>query len=186
MEEKKDKKSILKKWWFWVVLIVILFVLIGASGGSKAPEKTGTVSNSSNRSVTNESSSMSTSSISTSSMENKLKEGDVISGIGRKELEDNYNQAEEKSKLKADEYLKSIKGQSVTWIAEIKNIDTGIDGVPYIRLEMGIYSISVNSPDKKYLDLEKGQIVKLSGKIDSISNTFGLTAYITADSIEKI
>ena len=41
------------------------------------------------------------------------KEGDTLLGISREEVDKKYTEANKASKLKADDYLKSVKGQPI-------------------------------------------------------------------------
>lgn len=167
-ENPKPKTSIFKKWWFWLVIIIILFGIIGASGGEK---KSNNQQNSSNASTAT----------------STIKEGTVVSGIGREELEKKYNESKNQSKFKADEYANSIKGQSVVWVAKVEDVDTNVvTNTPYIRMKMGVYSINVYDPAKKWVDLNKNTIVKIEGKINEISEFVGITVYVDADNITKI
>lgn len=110
--------------------------------------------------------------------------GQVISGIGREEIENKYNEAENKSKLKADEYAKSIKGKKIEWIAKIYNVDTNFTGDTYLLAKMGIYSVHINDPQKKFTDFNKGDLVKITGTIDNLSSLFGISVTINPNMVE--
>lgn len=117
----------------------------------------------------------------------KKKEGAVLAGIGREELEKTYNETNSKqSKFKADEYLKSLKGQTISWVAKVDNVDTDLLGVPYINMKMGIYTVRVYDSAKTYTDLNKGIVVKVDGTIKDINNVIGVAVYIDPTSITPI
>lgn len=119
--------------------------------------------------------------------DDKPKEGDVLEGIGRKELEDNYNKEKEKSKLKADQYIESIKGQPVVWVGKVDNVDTNpINNTPFVTVKMGIYTVRAYDKASQFSDLEKGQLVKVTGTIESIAEFIGVDVYLDATTIEVI
>lgn len=163
MEKLEIKKPWYKKKLFIFGIIILSLIVINAIGNSD--KKT----NNSGVTVTND---------------GKRKEGDVISGIGRKELEDQYNEAKEKSKFKADEYLATLKGKEVEWIGKVENFDTNpVNSTPYVTVKMGIYSVLAYDKAKSYTNLEKGQLVTIKGKLDSFFELVGLSVYVDPTSI---
>jgi len=96
----------------------------------------------------------------------KPQEGDVISGMGRKEIEDQYKTQKALSDVKASIYAESIVNKQVVWVGTITNItDTTAKDGYIVILKMGKYWFSVADFEKKYGDLNVGQLVKVSGAI---------------------
>lgn len=116
------------------------------------------------------------------------KEGDTIEGLSREEIERNYNEQKKLSQVKADNYADSIKGQKVIWIAKISSIDNEVLGTGYnIYMKMGGYSVVVKDVAKKYGDLNKNQLVKVTANIESLYDLFGgVTVYLDNPTIEVI
>jgi hypothetical protein len=114
------------------------------------------------------------------------KPGTVISGISRKEIEDTYNSLKDKSKVKADEYKKSVVGKEFVWVGEVKNVDTDIIGEQYVSVDMSGLSVNIKDKAKEFSNLEKKQIVKITGTVDNVSETFGVTLYVNATNVEVI
>ena len=117
---------------------------------------------------------------------NKPKEGSTLSGISREQIDKTYNNAEKKSKLNADNYLKSIEGQEIEWVVKVQNVDTDVFGQIYIDTKSGMYSTWINDPTRKFTKFGKGDIVKVKGKISNTVNLIGLTVNIDPESVTKI
>jgi hypothetical protein len=170
----------------WVAIIFVALIILGVissifNGGKNTPTSN---NNSSGNSATGQTEKSGEIKQSTPA---KPKEGDVISGISRKDLEDKYNDIKKnQSKLKADEYKKSLVGQDVVWIAKTKDVDTGVDGVPYVSATMGVYTVRIKDPGNKFSDLNKGTLVKITGKISDIFEFVGIDVYIDATTVEAI
>lgn len=169
MNENSNKNSNTRKWYQRKLIIIPLlligiFVIMGATGKKTETNSSGVAS----------------------VPDGKPKEGDVIKGVGRKALEDQYNSLKDKSKLKADEYLNSIKGQEIEWIGVISDVDTSITSTPYVSIKMGIYTVRIYDKLKQYANLEKKQLVRVKGKLDSFFELVGLDVYVDPTSIEII
>ena len=159
-----------KRWIIPIIVIVLLTLIIVATPSSGSKPST---IDSGTANTTNE--------------PKAPKEGDSLKGITRKELEDKYNTEKAKSKFKADEYAKSISGQEVVWIAKASDYDsTTGKGTNYVRAYMKGLSVYVNDPSEKFTNVEKNQLIKITGKIDRVSDMLGLSVYVNADSIEII
>ena len=82
--------------------------------------------------------------------------------------------------------MKSIKGQPIEWVVKVGDVDTGPDGIIYLRVYSGIYSSWINDPTKKFTDFAKDDIVKVKGTVSNVVNIFGLTVEIDPESVTKI
>lgn len=171
-------KKVLKWTGITFGVLIVLGVIGSMAGGSNSSSETS--SNSENKSVAGVKETQ-------PAKEVKPKPGDVISGIGRKELEDNYNEQKKLSKLKADQYAASLVSEKVVWIAQVENVDTDITGEVYISSKMGIYSVYINDPQQNWAkDLVKGDVVKVTGSIQKLYDLIGVTVYVDPISVEKL
>ncbi|MEI6728876.1 MAG: hypothetical protein WCK98_04500 [bacterium] len=175
--------------WTTVLIVIVLLSIGGLSSSSK------------NSSSTNSSSSNSTIDLFqnkqekielTNSLGQKVtvdkNDSATVEGVPRKELEETYNNiSKTQSKFKADEYKKSLIGKTVTWTVKVTNVDTSIDGRPYINFKSGgIYTIRGYDDAKKYVDLNKGSLVAITGKIEDIYDFIGVDVYIKLDNVVAI
>ena len=104
--------------------------------------------------------------------------GQSLSGVSMQEISSNWLDEKDKSSVKADEYLKSLKGTSIVWIGEIEDIsnyevyylfsDTENRKIMKVKVNDSIFDnfayIDVTD-NQEYIDLNKGTIVKITGKI---------------------
>lgn len=119
---------------------------------------------------------------------NKPKEGDVISGLGRKEIEETYKQQKDLSDLKGSQYAESIKGQKVIWVGRVSKVDNELFGTGYqITMKMGGYTVDITDTARSYGDLNEGQLIKVSATIDKLVDVFGgVTIYLKSPTIEVL
>lgn len=116
-----------------------------------------------------------------------LEEGDVLEGAGRVEIEDEYRAQKKSSNLKANTYFDSLKGQNVVWVGTVTNVDNEFFGDGYqITMTMNGYTVDIRDPGKQYGDLNDGQLIKVSGSIDSLVDIGGITIYLDNATIEVV
>lgn len=115
------------------------------------------------------------------------KEGDVISGPGRQEIENKYNSEKKLSELKAQNYANSLSGTPVVWIARVDSVKEEFWGKGYeVGAYMNGYHITIQDPGKKFGDLNEGQLIKVSGKIDKLDDFIGIDVDIVDALIEEL
>lgn len=124
--------------------------------------------------------------------------GDVMAGIGIREIKQEYDKQKAISNAKAQLYLDTLKGQHIVWIGEVSNVDQYIntDGY-YISLSFSKgFSDLFNFNLTAYVDIQKSdipnfhkdQIVKVDGYIDRVDDVglLGLSPYIENATVEII
>lgn len=116
---------------------------------------------------------------------NKPKIGDSLSGPSFEEIKSTYNEQNNLSAYKGMQYLESLKGKQVIWVGEISDVDKSFLGSDvYIALHLSTGIIQNNiafvyDPKSEYLQLNKGTVVKVTGKIKEVNSGFlGWTVYI--------
>lgn len=174
-------KKVLKWIGIVVVAFIVLGVVIGAMGGGN-DSNTDSSNNNNNTSNT-----VGENNTEGGEEGSQLKEGTVVSGISREELENTYNERKDQSKFKADEYKDSIIGEEVVWVGRIEDVDTNpVNDTPYLNVKMGVYTVRVYDPNKEWVDLNKGTIVKIEGKISEIVELFGIDVYLEAAEVTPV
>jgi hypothetical protein len=117
----------------------------------------------------------------------KPKEGDVISGVGRIEIENNYNAQKKQSDVKAQVYADGLKGQQVVWVVRVTEVSEELFGDGYeVRATMQGYTTTIKDPSRQFGDLNKGDLIKVTANIDSLVDVIGINLYLNQATIEKI
>lgn len=119
---------------------------------------------------------------------NKPRVGDSLSGPSFDEIQDEYNRQNDLSSYKGEQYLESLRGKRVVWIAEVSDVDDQIFGDDlYVSLSLttALFETDiafVYNPRPEFLQLDSGTKVKVTGTIDEINKgIFGLTTYLDRD-----
>lgn len=120
---------------------------------------------------------------------NKPRVGDALLGPSFKEIKDEYRRQNDLSSYKGEQYLESLKGTRVTWVAEVSDVDDQIFGdTLFISLSLasGIFESDIAfiyEPRDGFLQLNTGTVIKVTGTIDEINKgIFGLTPYLNRNS----
>ncbi|HKM20178.1 MAG TPA: hypothetical protein VJY47_03085 [Candidatus Dojkabacteria bacterium] len=128
--------------------------------------------------------------------------GQALSGISMSEIRSNWLDEKDKSSIKADAYLESLKGESIVWIGEVEDIsnykvyyllsDTENREIMKVKIEQIIFKtfayIDV-SGNKEYQDLNKGTKIKITGNIagfNKIGTDMGLSPEIENATLEVV
>jgi len=116
-----------------------------------------------------------------------LESGDVIEGLGRAQIEQEYLDQKALSDIKGDQYAESIKGKKVVWVGKVNKVDTEFLGDGYqIWFKIDGKPVIAKDPSQKYGDIIEDQTIKVSGNIDSLSDFLGITIYLNNPTIEVI
>lgn len=104
--------------------------------------------------------------------------GQALSGISMEEISSKWVEENDKSSVKADEYIEGLKGTSIVWIGEVEDVsnyqvyylfsDTENRKIMKIKVNDSIFDhfayIDVTGK-QEYIDLNRGTLVKITGKI---------------------
>ena len=160
-----------------VVVVVVALVILGCCGIcllSGTLSSTVKTSNSNQTNPSNMTPQTTAPVATTPAAPAKPQDGEVISGIARKDIEDQFNAQKALSDLKASNYIASIKGKQVVWVGTVTKIDNQLFGTGYdITMMMGGYTVDIGDTAKKYGTLNQGQVVKVSATIDNVIDIFG-------------
>jgi hypothetical protein len=117
----------------------------------------------------------------------KNKEGDSLSSISRKDIEDKYLIEKKKSKEKGKEYLDTLLGKEIEWIGRVDKFDINpINNKQFINIKMGSLYIKVYDKSDTYTSIAKEMLVTVKGKIDNLVELNGVEIYIEPVGIKKI
>lgn len=122
---------------------------------------------------------------------NKPKVGDSLLGPSFKQIKDEYNTQKDLSSYKGDEYLKSLQGVQIQWIAEVSDVREewlGDDLYVSLNLSGGIFSdhAYIYNPSKELLALNKGQTIKVKATIKEVYDMFGVSVALKNATFEII
>lgn len=116
----------------------------------------------------------------------KYEVGQAISGESMEEISSKWVAENDKSSVKGDSYLESLKGLDIVWIGEVEDVsnykvyyifsDTENKKVMKVIVEKGPlglnnYAYIDVSENQAYIDLNKGTLIKITGKIAGFNQT---------------
>ena len=122
---------------------------------------------------------------------NKPKIGDSLLGPSFKQIKDEYDTQKKLSSYKGDEYLKSLQGVQIEWVAEVSDVKEewlGDDLYVSLTLSGGVFQdhAYIYNPSKELLALNKGQIIKVTATIKNVSDTLGVSVDLKNATFEII
>lgn len=101
--------------------------------------------------------------------------GQSLEGISFEEIRNRWLEEGEKSSLKATEYLRSLVGEKVVWVGEVADVKSYTDGSGYVQVKiqegflLSNFSYIDFAKDSDYRNLNKGELIKLTGEIKSFN-----------------
>ncbi|WKZ27750.1 MAG: cell envelope integrity protein TolA [Candidatus Dojkabacteria bacterium] len=124
---------------------------------------------------------------------NKPKVGDSLLGPSYEDIKAEYEKQNKLSSYKGMQYLESLKGTKIVWVAEIGDVDEesfGDDLYISLLLSTGIVQNKlafVDNPKPEYLNLNMKTVVKVTGTIKEVNTNFlGQTVYINGDATFEV
>lgn len=113
--------------------------------------------------------------------------GQSLSGISMDEISSNWYEEHQKSSVKGERYLQSLKGSEIKWIAQIEDVsnyqvyylnsfEVGKSQIMKLLVKKGnigikYYAYIDVTGNEEYINLDRGTIVKLSGNIAGFNQT---------------
>jgi hypothetical protein len=177
-EEKAKAKKVDTKWGWVGLIIIVIAVIVAVNISLDSPEE---------------------------GVEVERKEGDVeveqekgyfvgqtLGGISFKEIIDKWGEECDKSSLKGDEYLESLAGQKIVWVGEVAEVEGYTDGSGYVKVKLydevvfDYYTYIDFKRGSEYRDLNKGDLVKISGTIQSFNKEHPFELTLCPDLINPV
>lgn len=122
----------------------------------------------------------------------KYEMGQSFGGISPDELYRNFADELKKSNAKAADYQKSMIGQNVSWIVEVDDVVNYVGEGGYIKavwhkvLWQKYYTYIRVSDKSMYSDINKKDLIKVTGEIKSFNEIDFTEPYLAPDFIDPV